>query len=423
MMAKKSEGFERVSIIGACGHVGLPLAIVLADAGFDVTGIDRDADLVSKITSGRMPYVEDGAEEMLAKLLPTGRLRFTADYSSVGESDVIVIIIGTPIDENLNARTDPLLNLLRDIKHHLHPGQLIVLRSTVSPGTTELFKAELEEGTGLIEGKDITLVFAPERVLQTKAITEIGDLPQLIGAFTKEGFAKASPFFARFVRSHLLHLTPVEAELGKLITNMTRYVSFALANEFYLIADSFGANAHKVINACNLDYDRLNIPRPGPNVGGPCLYKDGYYLLSRIAFPEIVSTAFKVNEAMPMIIVQKIFEHHQARRVGVLGLAFKANCDDTRNSLSFKLRKLLRNRRCEPVDVDPYVAGCEDMSRLRGVDTVVLMTPHREFASLPDILKAVDNPDCLIVDLWDYWHENVDLSHDGLYRARDARQA
>ena len=423
MMGMEPKDFKSVSIIGACGHIGLPLALVLADAGFEVTGIDLDANRIEEIMSGHMPYVEEGAEELLARLLPTGRLRFSTDHSSVNKSDVLMIIIGTPIDDNLNARIDPLLDLLRQLKGLLRPGQLVVLRSTVSPGTTELFKAELEDGTDLKEGKDITLVFAPERVLQTKAITEIADLPQLIGAFSDEGFETASRFFRKFVKSHLLKLSPVEAELGKLMTNMARYVSFALANEFYLIADSFGANAHKIINACNLDYDRLNIPKPGPNVGGPCLFKDGYYLLSNISFPEIISTAFKVNESMPMIIAKKIFEQHKAQNVGVLGLAFKPNCDDTRSSLSFKLRKLLRNRRCKTVDVDPYVEGCEDLSRLKGVDALVLMTPHREFASLAEILKAVDNPDCLIVDLWNYWPENIDLSHDGVYRAKDVRPA
>jgi UDP-N-acetyl-D-mannosaminuronic acid dehydrogenase len=271
----------------------------------------------------------------------------------------------------------------------------------------------------LVEGKDISLVFAPERVLQTKAIEEIASLPQLIGAFNDQGFEKAKLFFEKFVRSKIIRLSPLEAELGKLITNMARYVSFALANEFYLLADNFGANAHRIIAACNFDYPRLDIPSPGPNVGGPCLYKDGYYLLNRLPFPEIISCAFKINESMPAVIINKILQHHTPQKVGVLGLTFKANCDDIRNSLSFKLRKQLRNERCEIVDVDPYVAGTKDFESLRGVDTLILMTPHDQFRDLRRILNAIDNKNCLIVDLWNFWSENLDLSHDGLYTASE----
>ncbi len=409
---------KRVSVIGACGHVGLPLALVMADVGYDVVGIDLNAEAVKVVAGGKIPYVEHGAQELLDKLLPAGRLRFEMTYGSVQAADVVVIIIGTPIDDNLNPRVDPLLNLVRELKGMLRKDQLIILRSTVSPGITELVKAELEEGTGMVEGREFSLVFAPERVLQTRAVQEIASLPQLIGAFNDVGFERAAAFFSRFNKSKMIRLTPLGAELGKLITNMARYVSFALANEFYLIADSFGANAHEIIRACNEGYPRLDLPRPGPNVGGPCLYKDGYYLLSRMAFPTLVGTAFKINESMPMVIVRKLMSLHKARKVGVLGLAFKADCDDTRNSLSYKVRKLLRNERCEIVDVDPYVAGKADLERLRGVDAIILMTPHKEFRSLKKILQAVGHDQCVVADLWNFWSVQP-APADGVYWAKN----
>lgn len=420
MNNRTSEDVERVAIIGACGHVGLPLALVVAEAGYEVVGIDRDAARVRQVQAGQMPYVEADAGPLLSRLLAEGRLCFQTGCHAVRDSDVVVIVIGTPVDENLNARIDPLMDLLGEIKPYLHAGQLIVLRSTVMPGTTELFKEQLQEHTCLVEGWDLSIVFAPERVLQGMAIEEIGALPQLIGAFNDRGFDRAERFFSRFVHNRLLRLAPIEAEIGKLITNMARYVSFALANEFYLIADTFQANAHKIIEACNLDYPRLDIPRPGPNVGGPCLYKDGHYLLTRVPFPGLISTAFRINESMPMTIVRKVLKHHVPKKVGVLGMTFKANCDDTRNSLSFKLRKLLRNERCRVVEVDPYLPEFEDMSRLKGVDTLILMTPHDTFADLAELLRIVDNPGCLIVDLWSFWSENTDLSHDGMYLAEQA---
>jgi UDP-N-acetyl-D-mannosaminuronic acid dehydrogenase len=395
--------------------------LVVAEAGYEVVGIDSHAGHVAEVSAGTMPYKEERGEELLRRNLALGRIRFQTDVSAVATCDVVIIVIGTPVDENLNARIDPLLELLGSLTAHLHVGQLLVLRSTVSPGTTELFRDEVQSRTGLVEGRDVSVVFAPERVLQGHAISEIAALPQLIGAFNEEGFRRAELFFGRFVQNRMLRLTPKEAEIGKLMTNMARYVSFALANEFYLIADSFGANAHKIIHACNMDYPRLNIPRPGPNVGGPCLYKDGFYLLTNMPFAGLISTAFRINESMPAVIAKKVLERYRPKRVGVLGLTFKANCDDTRNSLSFKLKKLFRNARCEVVTVDPYVEAHRDFSVLAGVDALVLMTPHAEFRDLQAVLAAVRNPKCVVVDLWNFWSENVGLSHDGVYSAGEAR--
>ncbi len=287
----------------------------------------------------------------------------------------------------------------------------------MSPGTTDLLRSVLEQGSGRTEGVDFHLVFAPERVLQTRAVEEIQNLPQLVGAFTEASFARAEAFFGRFIAKRCIPMKPVEAELGKLITNMSRYVSFAMANEFYMICNTYGANSHAVIAACNEDYPRLDLPIPGPNVGGPCLYKDGYYLTEHISYPEIIANAFRVNESMPRYLLDRVLAIAKPRRVGILGLAFKANCDDTRNSLSYKLIKQVRGINAEPVPVDPYVPEAADLSRLRGVDALILMTPHREFADLDAVLAVVDNPDCIVVDAWNFWPATSSASPDGIYRA------
>ncbi|MEP7019184.1 MAG: nucleotide sugar dehydrogenase [Pseudonocardiales bacterium] len=408
---------DRISIVGAGGHIGLPLSVVLAEAGFDVYGIDRSSELNSRLNQGEIPYVEHGAQPLMNRALSRGNLRFTADDSSLATSDVIVVIIGTPVDDNLNPRIDPLIEVMKRHASRMPHGQLIVLRSTVSPGTTELLRAVLETGSGTKEGEGFFLVFAPERVLQTRAVEEIQSLPQLVGAFCDASFDRASSFFSRFVSRRTIRLTPVEAELGKLITNMSRYVSFALANEFYMICDSHGANAHSVIAACNEDYPRLDLPRPGPNVGGPCLYKDGYYLTEKIQFPEIIANSFKINESVPRYLLEKVRAVADLKRVGVLGLAFKANCDDTRNSLSYKLIKQVKGMHAEPIAVDPYVPQFADPTHLKGVDALFLMTPHDEFKNLPEWLTIVDNPNCIVVDMWNFWTETSALSHDGVYRA------
>jgi len=408
---------KKVAIIGAGGHVGLPLSLVIADSGFQVTGIDLNLQTIRTLENGSVPFVEDGAEHLLAKVLRTGSLKFTTSYESIAESDTVVLIIGTPVDANLNPRIDSLLDVVEQNMSRFHENQLIVLRSTVSPGTTELVKDLIEDLTGMTEGEDFFVVFAPERVLQTKAIEEIRGLPQLVGAFSEASFRRAEDFFSGFIDGQCIMLQPVESEIGKLITNMARYVSFALANEFYLIADAFGANMHRIVRACNQDYPRLDLPSPGPNVGGPCLYKDGYYLVDKLQFPDIITTSFKINESIPMYLLEKVRGLTDIKKAAILGMTFKPNCDDTRNSLSYKLRKHLRGMRAEIVEVDPYVPGAETWDRLAGADALFLMTPHREFRDLQGILAKIDNPNCVVVDMWDFWDENESLSHDGIYRA------
>lgn len=408
---------NRVSVVGAGGHIGVPLSVVLAEAGYDVVGIDKNTVLNSELNAGVVPYVEHGADELLARALARGNIEFTDDSSSLATSGTVVIIVGTPIDDNLNPRIDPLIDLLSAHAPNIPSGQLIILRSTVSPGTTELLRSVLERGSGRKEGVDFSLVFAPERVLQTRAVDEIQSLPQLVGAFNDASFQRAQSFFERFISKRCIRLRPVEAELGKLITNMSRYVSFAMANEFYMICNTYGASSHRVIAACNEDYPRLDLPIPGPNVGGPCLYKDGYYLTEHISYPEIISNAFRVNESMPRYLLDLVTAISKPNRVGVLGLAFKPNCDDTRNSLSYKLIKQIRGINAEPIAVDPYVPEVSDLERLRGVDALILMTPHREFADLEAILAIVDNPECVVVDAWSFWPAATRNSPDGIFKA------
>ena len=274
----------RVSVIGGGGRVGLPLCLVLAEAGHKVYGIDLNEENNQLIMSGKMPFYEQQGEEYLERALSAQRLFMTTDMSVVESSEVVIIVIGTPPDEHLNPVLAPLQNLFAQLCPMLQTGQLIILRSTVSPGTTDQIRNLIEEKTRFKVGREIYLVFAPERVIEGQAIQEIRTLPQIIGAYDSNSYEKAEDFFLTFLESECIPLTPLEAEIGKLLTNMTRYVLFALANECYLIGESFGVNINKVIDACNRKYPRMNLPVPGPNVGGPCLYKDGWFLIEKIPY-------------------------------------------------------------------------------------------------------------------------------------------
>ncbi len=404
----------RVGIVGAGGHVGLGLAISIADVGHRVFGIDIDPSVVDGVSSGKIPFVEEGGEEALARVLRSGCLEMTTEMSKLGQCEVVVIILGTPIDENLNPIVVPLMHLITSLKPHLRKGQLIVLRSTVSPGTTDNIRALIENMTGWRIGKDVFMVFAPERIVQGKALVEIPRLPQLIGCYDEPSFRVAEEFFSTFVKNRCIRLAPVEAELGKLMCNMARYITFAIANEFSLIADEYSANIHRIFEACSYDYPRFALPSPGPNVSGPCLFKDGFFLAERFPFPELILTAFKINETMPVHIFKKIkAAKTSVRRVAILGMTFKAGNDDTRHSLSFKLKKLLEGSGYEVAAIDPFLPKYQDWSVLKNSDCVVLMTPHKDFLQLSRILGLVNQESCLYIDLWGIWSELRDHSNGG----------
>ena len=403
-----------VSVIGGGGHVGLPLCLVLADAGHSVYGIDVDEDKNALISSGKMPFREERGQEFLSRVLESQRLTMTSDTSVMSDSDVVVVVIGTPIDENFNPVMKPLHDLMSELSPLLRPHQLVVLRSTVSPGTTDQVKRLLEETNGFSIGRDLYLVFAPERVVQGKAVVDLATIPQLIGAYDDASYAKAVEFFRVFMRAKIGRLSPLEAEIGKLITNMSRYVTFALSNEYHLIADTLGVNINKIIDACNEDYPRLDLPSPGPNVGGPCLYKDGWFLLERVPYSELISSAFRINEGMPMQIVQKLRQLDGIRKVTILGMTFKANSDDIRNSVSFKLKKQLESQGYELVLVDPHL-DYDTLADAAGSDAVVLMTPHDEFRNLDQVQAAVCNPECLYVDIWGFWPAMKHQSRNGYF--------
>lgn len=411
-----------VSVIGGGGHVGLGMCLVLAHAGHFVYGIDIDEKKNCLINSGKMPFIEKLGQEYLNQALDKKRLVMLSDLAVVKDSQVIVVVLSTPIDENLNPVITPLRELFVQISPLLEVGQTIILRSTVSPGTTDLVKKLIEKNTGLSVGKDIYLAYAPERVAQGEAILELPDLPQLIGAFDEASYAKVSAFFKSFINAECFSLTPLEAEVAKLVTNMTRYVTFALVNEYHLIGDILGVNINKIIDACNKDYPRLNLPSPGPNVGGPCLYKDGWFLIERIPYQELISTAFRINEGMPMQILQKLRQYPHIEKVTVLGMTYKANSDDIRNSLSFKLKKQLDALGYVPVLIDPFLEDRDPLDAMADSDAVVLMTPHHQFKDLAKLMEIVSNDECLYVDIWGFWSVMRHRSQNGYFFGKEVPQ-
>jgi UDP-N-acetyl-D-mannosaminuronic acid dehydrogenase len=382
-----------VVIVGGCGHVGLPLALSLADCGYRVGIDDIDREKIELVRSGNVPFLENGAEELLRKLLPTGRLELASDPRLLARTQTVILVIGTPIDEFMNPSVRIFDRVVDDLTPHLRDGSLVVLRSTVFPGTTESVERRLRAA-----GVNAEVAFCPERIAEGHALEEIRSLPQLIGASSESAFEKASRLFERLGVT-VVRTTPLEAELAKLLTNTWRYMKFAIANQFFQIAHRSGLDYNRVLDAIRHDYPRAaDLPGPG-FAAGPCLLKDTMQLSAYTPdhFP-MGQAAMQINEGLPNYIVDTLNSRRplSGRTVGILGMAFKGESDDPRASLSYKLRKLAAFKGARVLCTDPFIddASFSPLERvLAESDILVIAAPHRAYRKLDLAQREV-------VDVW-----------------------
>ena len=392
-----------VAVLGGGGHVGLPLSLALTDAGLRVGIYDVHQPTLDAIAAGRMPFLENGADELLAHVLETGRLELASDPAILGRADAIVVVIGTPVDEFLGPSTRVFERAVDQIAPHIRDGSLVVLRSTVYPGTTAYVAQELER-----RGRYVDVAFCPERIAEGHALEELHTLPQIIGADTDGAGDRAEALF-RHLTPQIVRSSTKEAELAKLFTNTWRYMKFAIANQFFAIADQAGVDYTNVLRAVREDYQRAqDLPGPG-FAAGPCLFKDTMQLAAFTAdhFP-MGQAAMQINEGMPAYIVSALERRHgtlRGKTVGILGMAFKAESDDIRASLSFKLRKLLGWAGATVLATDPYVTD-ERIVPLETVlaesDILVIGAPLRAYRSL-------DLSGREVVDIWNATGEGIRL--------------
>jgi UDP-N-acetyl-D-mannosaminuronic acid dehydrogenase len=381
-------------VLGGGGHVGLPLSLVLAQAGLRVGIYDTNQATLDSIAAGRMPFLEAGADELLRDVLATDRLEFGADGSMIRRTDQLVVVIGTPVDEFLGPSMTVFEKTVNQIAPHLRNGALVVLRSTVYPGTTAYVTQHLAEA-----GCTVDVAFCPERIAEGHAIEELHSLPQIIGADDDRAAERAAELFSRLTET-TIRTSSKEAELAKLFTNTWRYMKFAVANQFFMIADQAGVDYTNVLRAIREDYPRAaDLPGPG-FAAGPCLFKDAMQLAAFTSdhFP-MGQAAMQVNEGLPAYIVNALERRYgglQGRTVGILGMAFKAESDDVRASLSYKLRKLLSWSGAHVLATDPYVQDDRLVpveTVVRDSDVLVLGAPHKAYRSL-----QIGGKD--VVDVW-----------------------
>ncbi len=387
---------SKVAVIGL-GYVGLPLALAFSEAGLTVTGVDASPRRVEELRAGRSP-IDDIDDARLQRGLAGGFRIVTPDSAHLAEADAIFVCVPTPITRSKDPDLGPVLSAAATIREHLRAGQLVVLQSTTFPGTTEgPFREELER-SGLTAGRDFDLAFAPERVNPGDPATATRSVPRLVGGTTPAATERAATLL-RHVNDQVVSLSsPAAAELAKLLENVFRNVNIALVNQLALLCERMHLDVWEVIDAAATKPFGFMRFTPGPGVGGHCIPVDPYYLSWRARefdfVDRFVELAGDINLAMPRHVVDLVAEALNDRgrslrgaRVGVLGVAFKPNVRDPRNSPAADVLAGLRGRGAEVVFHDPHVDSFRDSDGvasssvalhelLTGSDVVVVVTPH-----------------------------------------------
>jgi UDP-N-acetyl-D-mannosaminuronic acid dehydrogenase len=387
---------QKVVIVGGCGHVGLPLGIVLAaKANLQVDLLDIDPKKIDLVNSGHMPFMERGADELLRQVGGKS-LKATLDPTCINDADAVITVVGTPVDRHLNPTVGDVYRSIDALLGHMRDGTLLVLRSTVYPGVTKLVHERLRR-----LNRKMLLAFCPERIAEGNAVEELVKLPQIVSGFEPEAVAAAKQLFG-LIAPELIELNPQEAELAKLFTNSWRYANFAVSNQFYMLAESCGLDFYRIHDAVTRDYPRMRSFAKAGFAAGPCLLKD---TLQLAAFSQnnffLGHSAMLINEGLPMFLVDRLRGHDLAnKRVAILGMAFKAESDDKRDSLSFKLKKLLEVEALEVLCTDPYVPDPSFVpleTAIQNADILIVGAPHKVYADIEIPSEK------MVVDPWNFF--------------------
>jgi UDP-N-acetyl-D-mannosaminuronic acid dehydrogenase len=391
-----------LTVVGGAGHVGIPLVLSFAAKGLAVNVNDLNVDNLAVLKSGRLPFIEHGAETLLLDALKDNKLIFTSAPDGISKTSPVIVTIGTPVDEFLNPERHMVLDCIDSLLPHLDDGQLLILRSTLYPGTTDAIAAHLRS-----KNRDLKVAFCPERIVQGYGIEELRRMPQIVSGATPEATAEAAALF-RVIAPEIVTLDPIEAEFAKLFGNAYRYIEFAVTNQFYLIAQSAGLDYHRILNAMKKNYPRAkSIPTAG-YAAGPCLMKDTMQLtaFARNEF-SLGNAAMLVNEGLPLHVISDLRRRYNLSQmtVGLLGMAFKSEVDDIRASLSYKFIKVLKGIAREVLVTDPLVTVDPDLLPLDEViahsDILILCTPH-------SVYKTANLKGKPVVDVWGFLdHANV----------------
>ena len=399
----------RVAVVGL-GYVGLPLAVSLAAAGYDVVGVDLDSTRVDAVTRGRS-YIADVADEAL--LAQASRLRASSDYAILGECDAVSICLPTPLDKAGAPDTSHILASGQEIARHLHPGLTVVLESTSYPGTTtELLLPLLEAAAqprGWRVGKEFFVAFSPERVDPGRADWTIETTPKIIAGVTENCLAAAQAYYAPAFDTLVPVSSPSAAEMAKLFENTFRFVNITLANELLMMCDKLGLDTREVLDAAATKPFGFTRFTPGPGIGGPCIPVDPHYLAWKMRSvndnARLIEAAGQINAEMPRYWVRKVQDALNAAgkaingsRVLVLGAAYKPDIADARESPAIEILRLLLQKGADARYHDPYISSL--------VDEGVPLT------AVADLDREVQKAACVVIATAHRAYDRAAIAHD-----------
>jgi len=379
----------QVCVVGGCGRAGFPLALVLASRNIRVVIYDHDKNAVETVTKGRIPFVEKGTQELLDHTL-NKTLTVTTDPAVIENSETVIFCIGTPSQGHVDPEQSNLLTCIKEVESYLSITQTLIIRSTIFPGMTEYLQHHFKP-------QGFTFCYCPERISEGNAIQELIELPQIIAAFNEDDYKACEELF-RFASKEQIRLPPLEAEFAKLFNNSWRYVKFAVANQFYRMSTNAGADFEQIAHAMRYHYPRArDFPTAG-FTGGPCLYKDSEHLNTYNPCP-FLQAAIEINQTMPEYIIKHLKRSHDLKTmtIGILGMAYKKDVDDIRNSLSFKLKDLLLKEGAKVLYSDTYWKDENSVNKYQLVndsDLIIIGCSHEEY-------EVLDLKGKSVLDLWE----------------------
>ena len=388
---------RNISIIGGAGHVGFPLGLVFSSKGFNVSLIDKDIKNINKINKGTIPFLEENSQKLLKGMIKKNKIRATNQLKQVRKSKYIIICIGTPVDNNLNPSLKNFISFFHKLKFFLNNYHIVIIRSSIYPGiSNKIFN--------IIKNKCRNLSYCPERIVQGKSIKELPKLPQLVSGKNKKSVTESGKLFKKICKK-IIYTEVIEAELIKLFSNAYRYINFSISNQFYMICKNQNLDFFKIRDIMRDGYSRnANIPMSG-FTAGPCLLKDTMQLSSFYNNKFLLGhSAMKINEGIPKFIIGSLEKKFNLKKktVGLLGLSFKSETDDIRDSLAIKLLNLLKSKKVKTLQSDEYFKNKDNVDKkklIKKSDIIILSTPHKAYKKL----KIGRNK--FLVDIWGFFEK------------------
>ena len=381
-----------ICIVGGAGHVGVPLGLALSSKGYNVVLIDKDKKNVKKINQSKMPFIEEGCNKLLKKMIFKKKIFATTNLSEVKKCKYIIVCIGTPINNQFNPDLKNFIKFFYDLKKHLNNNHIVIVRSSIYPGIcNKIFN--------IIKDRCKNLSYCPERIAQGRSIIELPKLSQIVSGINNKSKIESKKIFKKICKK-IIFTEIIEAELIKLFSNAYRYINFSISNQFYMMCKELGLDFSKIRNLMMDNYKRNeNLPAAG-FTAGPCLLKDTMQLSSFYKHKfSLGYAAMAINEELPIFIVKKLGKKYNLKKktIGILGISFKAENDDIRDSLSLKLLNYLKSKKIKTLQSDEYYKNKDNVDKkvlLKKSDIIILCTPHKAYKNL----KIKKNK--VLVDIW-----------------------